>query len=385
MIGPALNATFLFAAPSIGGSAIILNGMLQSPAIRTIVAGTVFTSFFWDTIARSILGEDEDGRNWMDRIPPHVKQRNYIIPTGQGKEGDHYGTFPQPYGYNVFWVMGSEISAVVHGGATPVQASGNIMSAILGSFNPIAGDENVLKQIVPSSIKPPIEAMIFNEDYARRQIKPEQPKFGAQKPESQLYYRNVNPMAKEFTRKLNEMGGGTAAIPAPIPLTDISPEVLEHIIVQYTGSAGKFVKDLVRVSIKFAKGEKIESFEIPGVPRLAKTFRSSITINREYETSTSELEIILEEEKRILENESKSTMIHFQAEFSEVLILEGDMDFANKGIRELYDEIDDIRLTEVEIGSPQEKRQQKEIDDIMKEVRQEKRDFNNSYRKATKR
>ena len=71
--------------------------------------------------------------------------------------------------------------------------------------------------------------------------------------------------SKWITDQLNTLTGGDKVRPGKI---DFSPEAIDLTIDTITGGAGKFVANLISTPIKYAKGEDVESYEIPFLRRL---------------------------------------------------------------------------------------------------------------------
>jgi hypothetical protein len=70
----------------------------------------------------------------------------------------------------------------------------------------------------------------------------------------------VREPSKWIANQLNTLTGGDEIRPGKI---DISPEAIDLAIDTLTGGAGKFVGNLISSPIKAAKGEDLETYEIP--------------------------------------------------------------------------------------------------------------------------
>ncbi|HFS2587622.1 TPA: LPD5 domain-containing protein, partial [Escherichia coli] len=120
--GALMNSLYMFANASIQGTANLvrtlghLNG--DGPLLerlrwknlnvpQKIALAAVGAGYLLGSLNRSVAGEDDDGVNWYDKVPDHVKERNLVIMKSMfgGKAGE-YWSIPLPYGYNVFFLLG---------------------------------------------------------------------------------------------------------------------------------------------------------------------------------------------------------------------------------------------------------------------------------------
>ncbi|HCP2610874.1 TPA: hypothetical protein OC348_005261, partial [Escherichia coli] len=120
--GALMNSLYMFANASIQGTANLvrtlghLNG--EGPLLerlrwknlnvpQKIALAAVGAGYLLGSLNRSVAGEDDDGVNWYDKVPSHVKERNLVIMKSVfgGKAGE-YWSIPLPYGYNVFFLLG---------------------------------------------------------------------------------------------------------------------------------------------------------------------------------------------------------------------------------------------------------------------------------------
>jgi hypothetical protein len=75
-------------------------------------------------------------------------------------------------------------------------------------------------------------------------------------PWSQMYFKNVSPMARIPTDALHSLGGGDKVSPGKFPLvTEWNPELIEHGVSSYLGGPTRFVGDVVGTATVVAKGE----------------------------------------------------------------------------------------------------------------------------------
>ncbi|HFS3199437.1 TPA: LPD5 domain-containing protein, partial [Escherichia coli] len=132
--GALMNSLYMFANASIQGTANLvrtlghLNG--DGPLLerlrwknlnvpQKIALAAVGAGYLLGSLNRSVAGEDDDGVNWYDKVPSHVKERNLVIMKSVfgGKAGE-YWSIPLPYGYNVFFLLGHTAEGVAAGDLT---------------------------------------------------------------------------------------------------------------------------------------------------------------------------------------------------------------------------------------------------------------------------
>ncbi|EEQ1805143.1 hypothetical protein GUF12_005469, partial [Escherichia coli] len=92
--GALMNSLYMFANASIQGTANLvrtlghLNG--DGPLLerlrwknlnvpQKIALAAVGAGYLLGSLNRSVAGEDDDGVNWYDKVPSHVKERNLVI------------------------------------------------------------------------------------------------------------------------------------------------------------------------------------------------------------------------------------------------------------------------------------------------------------------
>ncbi|EFE8004033.1 hypothetical protein F2N04_24605, partial [Escherichia coli] len=126
--GALMNSLYMFANASIQGTANLvrtlghLNG--DGPLLerlrwknlnvpQKIALAAVGAGYLLGSLNRSVAGEDDDGVNWYDKVPYHVKERNLVIMKSMfGGRAGEYWSIPLPYGYNVFFLLGHTAEGV---------------------------------------------------------------------------------------------------------------------------------------------------------------------------------------------------------------------------------------------------------------------------------
>ncbi|HFF0831341.1 TPA: LPD5 domain-containing protein, partial [Escherichia coli] len=227
--GALMNSLYMFANASIQGTANLvrtlghLNG--EGPLLerlrwknlnvpQKIALAAVGAGYLLGSLNRSVAGEDDDGVNWYDKVPSHVKERNLVIMKSVfgGKAGE-YWSIPLPYGYNVFFLLGHTAEGVAAGDLTASRAAGNVVGGVLGAFSPVGSETSetlsgaLLKNAAPTILRP-FANLAMNENFMGAQIYQENMPFGTPKPDSQLGRRSTPEAYKAFASWLNAFSGG---------------------------------------------------------------------------------------------------------------------------------------------------------------------------------
>ena len=245
----ALNSWFLFFNAGVQGTYRMVQA-ISSKKVQKTVAQIAAFAVAQDLFNNLISGEDEDGETFYKKIPEHERERNMIImnPLGEGRL-----KIPMPYGFNVFHYFGTNMSRMLRGEISVWDNLGNTTSSVLNAFNPIGGasdlfsKEGILRAATPD-ILDPFTTIGTNKDWKDDPIFPDNNPYDRyEKPRSQKYFSNVSEPSKLVTRKLNELFGGSTVRSSGI--TDVSPEVIDHVFAHFFGSMGK---DLAGVSNLFS-------------------------------------------------------------------------------------------------------------------------------------
>lgn len=254
----AANAMYLFFNAGVQGTARLVSA-LKHKNVRRIAYGTMAAAFLLAESNRLAGGDDDDGENRWDKIDDYFKETNLIVMKSDGSGG--FYKVKLPYGYNVFVSFGYLLSDLAHG-ASLGKATSRFTSTVLNAFNPLGGDAGLLQTVSPTLLDPFVQ-VATNENFFGAPIKPEQSPFGPPKPESQLYWSSVRPFSREVAKELNALTGGSEFEPGAI---DVSPEVMDHFIDFFLGSAGRFYTDIADM----LSGEDLTTRQIPFVRQVVQ-------------------------------------------------------------------------------------------------------------------
>ncbi|EEQ5785783.1 LPD38 domain-containing protein [Escherichia coli] len=285
--GALMNSLYMFANASIQGTANLvrtlghLNG--EGPLLerlrwknlnvpQKIALAAVGAGYLLGSLNRSVAGEDDDGVNWYDKVPSHVKERNLVIMKSMfgGKAGE-YWSIPLPYGYNVFFLLGHTAEGVAAGDLTASRAAGNVVGGVLGAFSPIGSETSetlsgaLLKNAAPTILRP-FANLAMNENFMGAQIYQENMPFGTPKPDSQLGRRSTPEAYKAFASWLNAFSGGSQYRPGAV---DVTPESLKYWIDYISGGTGRFIAKSTDAAVKSLNGIDIPEQQVPFLGKIS--------------------------------------------------------------------------------------------------------------------
>ena len=285
--GALMNSLYMFANASIQGTANLvrtlghLNG--DGPLLerlrwknlnvpQKIALAAVGAGYLLGSLNRSVAGEDDDGVNWYDKVPYHVKERNLVIMKSMfGGRAGEYWSIPLPYGYNVFFLLGHTSEGVAAGDLTASRAAGNVVGGILGAFSPVGSETSetlsgaLLKNAAPTILRP-FANLAMNENFMGAQIYQENMPFGTPKPDSQLGRRSTPEAYKAFASWLNAFSGGSQYRPGAV---DITPESLKYWVDYISGGTGRFISKTTDAAVKSLNGIDIPEQQVPFLGKIS--------------------------------------------------------------------------------------------------------------------
>jgi hypothetical protein len=284
MQGDLLNALYLFYNASVQGTMNFARGLNVFDPGSSRTKQAMVASMIGFGALMAARGEEESeenpdsGRSYYSEIPDYIKERNIVImaePSEAPKKGanniyldkngkeyankaQYYYTIPLPYGYNVFHVAGVKLFEMKNDTISVEKASGDLLSAFLGSFSPIG--------FFPlPTITQPFWELAKNENYFGSPIYKENFPTGVQSPASQLAMSSTRTPFKNAAKILNSLTGGNEYESGYM---DVSPDALEHIAEFALGGAGTFGLRSMNAFEKWLAGEELESREVPFLRRV---------------------------------------------------------------------------------------------------------------------
>lgn len=319
--GTWLNSLYLFANAGIQGTANFaraigtfktVDGERKLNLAQKAGIAMAGVGFSMALMNRFIAGEDDDGESYWDKVPEHVKERNFVLMLPGSKE---YVTFPMPYGYNVFANFGTAAESVISGGEVSDNA-GFLVKAVMGSFLPIGLSEGNdaletgVKTIMPQIGKPFIDLATNSNFFGSAIYSEANENYGSKKSDAGSGFKSTNEFYKQVAMGLNKGTGGSEYQSG---LIDVHPETVRYML-EYIGSgASRFVLNTAETATRGAQGE-FEPSRTPFIRRFygettdhgdSNTFYERLD---EVETLQAELESLKGKERLEFRKENKALL-----------------------------------------------------------------------------
>lgn len=250
-----IDSLYLFASAQIKGTYRVTKTLVTSKKGQAFAAGLVAYGIL-ESYLNDILGGEDDEE---DRINEGDKERSFIIMHPKDPKAEPI-KIPLFYGMNVFKYAGNVAYDIYTGKKSTLDGSLTIMKSIYNQVSPFQGP-TLSQSLAPTAFDPFIQHA-ENKSYRDAPLKPEQPKFGPQKKESELYFKSARPFSITVAKYMNELTGGGKYERGAI---DVSPELIDHYFDAITGGAGRFVANSAQTAI--IVGQKIKArFEKEDAP-----------------------------------------------------------------------------------------------------------------------
>ena len=349
-MGEGLNAAYLFFNASVQGTANFARGMSSRRKQGMMAAMATFGALITYLNQETSDEEEGTGRTYYDNIPDYEKERNLILMKswanvlGDSPAGEYY-KIPLPYGYNVLHLIGLNSAEILSGEKSVLEATSDLTSAAIGSFSPLgfSSSENKAivagKAIVPQAFKPAAELMV-NENHFGAPIYREDFPFAAPTPASSRSMRSTPEFLKNTFEFLNEMtigpfSGGNPQQSGPI---DISPDVANHLLQQFTGGAGATGLRSIELTRKLYDGEDVEVREIPFIRKIMGEANLMESQSDYYDRRENIRQVI-----NRLDNLRGPDRVQFRRDNLSTIRMNSRMKSTDKRIRSLNKRLDEVR------------------------------------------
>lgn len=229
---------------------------------KFLALGTA-SPLLYGTVARAIMGDDDDGINKYDKIPSYIKMSNFIIPAPFSDGG--YIKIPLPYGYNTFWSAGIAIDNMIHGNKSVIDCAADVAKTAISGVSPIDPTDQGAIAFVPTLFKPIFE-IYANKTFSGSPIIPATP-YADSLPDHMKSWEKTPSMYKEMAALMNYMTGGFMTRDG-IGMIDVSPESIEHMLTGYFGGLYRVVEQTVTLAASPLFGYQAEAKNIPILNRM---------------------------------------------------------------------------------------------------------------------
>ena len=279
-----MGALYAFFNASIQGTTMMAR-TLAGPIGRKIIAGGMLWGVV-QTIMLAMAGFDDE------EPPEFVKQRNFIIPYGDGK----YFAFPMPLGFNVIPTLSRlATEAVISGGENTSGKAVSALDAVMDMFNPI-GNAGLSLQTITPTLLDPLAALFENKSWTGQSIARED--FSALNPTPGFTRSrdSANAVSEELARLLNAISGGNEDRKGLISPT---ADQLEYLVGQLTGGVGREALKAGKTIESAITGEELPSYSVPLVGRFHGDVNEMAAVSSAFYRNLTELNIQKEEIKTI--------------------------------------------------------------------------------------
>jgi hypothetical protein len=345
--GTIINSLYIFFNASTQGSVRILQAM-KNPAVVRAVVGIVGFGIFLDVLNYMTSGDDDDGENAYEKIESWIKDRNLIFMLPGRTD---YIPIPLPYGYNVPFILGMKSGELFRtkatqlglgnwGGKTTVaKATVDVAKSIIDAFNPIAGSETTPLQALTPTMLDPIAQIAENKNWNGRPIYPT--KYDRNQPDSENYFRSVDPAFKSLARLLNSATGGNDARSGTV---DVSPDGLQHYAQFLGGGVTRFILNGIGTAQRAFNGEEWVPHKTPFIRRLYGRTDGSDLKRVEYNKAKNIVTAAMYEYRKLAERGNRDGAIAVRKEWEPELEASGVFKATAKALSALGKEEDRVKL-----------------------------------------
>jgi hypothetical protein len=283
----AIGALYAFFNASVQGTYMMAK-TYAGPLGKKIIAG----SLLWGSIQAMMLAMAgfED-----DEPPEFVKQRNFVIPYGDGK----YLAFPMPLGFNVLPTLSRlATEAVLTGGDKFSEKIVAALDASMDMFNPI-GNAGLSGQTIAPTFLDPIVALFENKDWTGQKIAREDFSGLNPTPGFTRSRESSTAVAQGLAEFLNTVSGGTDARRGLISPT---ADQLEYLTGQIFGGVGREAMKLGKTVEAQFTGEELPFYSVPLIGRFHGNVNEMASVSSAFYRNLTDLNVHKREIESIREN-----------------------------------------------------------------------------------
>jgi hypothetical protein len=256
-MGRQIGALYAFFNASVQGTARLAetlftkdNGKVSlSKAGKSIVYGGLLLGAM-QAVAMAAAGFDDD------EPPEFVRDRNIIIPIGDGK----YLTFPMPLGFNVIPATGRILTEwALDDFKEPQKRFTHAFEVFMDMFNPIGNAGLSMQTLAPTALDP-VAALAENKDWTGRPIAREDFNSLNPTPGFTRAKDTATAISKALAEGINALTGGTDYRPGALSPT---PDQIDYLFGQVAGGVGREYQKLEQTAASAVSGETLPPHKIP--------------------------------------------------------------------------------------------------------------------------
>ena len=235
-----------------------------------------------------------------DEPPDFVKDRNVIIPIGEGK----YLAWPVPLGYHVIPAIGRIMTEWgISGFKDTSKRVTHLLGLLMEAFNPI-GNSGLSVQTISPTLFDPLVALAENRDWTGKKIAKEDFNKLDPTPGYTRAKENASWLGKELAYYLNLiMGGDKDTASKPFSPT---PDQIDYLIGQATGGVGREILKATKTAKAAYTGEELAPYNIPLVGRFYGNSKAGYAEANKFYKNIEEINI-LENQLRGRQKRGEST------------------------------------------------------------------------------
>lgn len=261
--GQQLGALFAFFNASVQGSARLAQA-LAGPGGRNIIAGGILVGVLQAALLASMDDDDEEN------IPDWERERNFIIPLGDGKTIK----IPMGLGLHVLPNVGRHLAEMAFAAkdGKRIDATkhlGQMLATLLEAFNPLGGAGDLVQMITPT-VADPIVQLATNKDFTGKPIYRERAPWTEFKSGASMGRDSTSPVYGWLAEGLNRAtGGGDGVRNANLPPGfSPQPEAIRFIVETVGGGVWRESERLIEAMIAASKpGVEVEPHRMPLIGR----------------------------------------------------------------------------------------------------------------------
>lgn len=248
-----MGALYAFFNASMQGTARLAQTLTGPMGRRIITGGILLGSMQALLLASAGMGDDEP--------PEFVRERNLILPIGDGK----YISLPMPLGFHVLPNLGRiPVEFVMSGFREPARRISDLVAIFADTFNPI-GNAGLSLQTIAPTVVDPFAALAENKDWTGKPIAKMDMNANSPTPGHSRAKDTSTVWSKSIAEAINYLSGGTKYKPGVVSPT---PDQIDYLIGQVTGGVGReAAKAEQTVTSTIFTGEELPLHKVPLVGR----------------------------------------------------------------------------------------------------------------------